>query len=286
MKVRVIFLMLSMAVILSCFLSLTACSPKAPKIEIGDGLFCWDKEVLDAPDELFDVMKEFELTTLYQHIPKSADRGDVRAFLKKCEEHGIDVYLLTGDPKWGLDPLGEDLLDEIDRVKAYNRGLEENECIRGIMADVEAYLTDEWDGDPGGVMDTWADAMSAARAEVQSRGLSIFACIPYYLDEKESADGLKRLLEDGCDGAAIMNYFRRNEAEHIRKEMELLDGKPVAVVYELQKAGDGISDMNTYHDLGIDAVRESAAALKLEFGDELKIAFHHYGALKELMDNE
>ena len=80
MKVRVIFLMLSMAVILSCFLSLTACSPKAPKIEIGDGLFCWDKEVLDAPDELFDVMKEFELTTLYQHIPKSADRGDVGHF--------------------------------------------------------------------------------------------------------------------------------------------------------------------------------------------------------------
>lgn len=286
MKNRVKFLFLTMTVALICFSSLAACASKTPRTEIGDGLFCWDKEVIDSPDRLFDVMKNLELTTLYQHIPKSAERRSVRAFLKKCAERGIDVYLLTGDPKWGLDPLGEDLLDEIDRVKAYNRGLEENECIRGIMADVETYLTDEWDVDPGGVMQTWADAMTAAHIEAQSRGLSIFACIPYYLDKEESADGLKRLLKDGCDGAAIMNYFRRSEAEHIREEMQLLDGKPVAVVYELQKAGGGISDMNTYHDLGIGAVRESAEALKREFGDDLRIAFHHYGALKELMNNE
>lgn len=258
----------------------------------GNGLFSWSDEVPQGErrDGIFQDMAACELTILYQSFPGDAEPESVREFLRAAAEREIGVYLLTGAPEWGLDPEGADMAAEVERCGRYNRGLPAGTRLRGVMMDVEPYLTEEWDQDPAGVMDAYVSGMTTARAAAQKDGLQYFACIPWFYDTKGLEEGLGELISSGCDGLAVMNYQKRDEAGQIEAEAAMAreSAVPLTVIYELQAPGThDLTEYNTYHKEGLEAVAESFRALEERFGERpLYYALHDGRALREVLERE
>lgn len=259
----------------------------------GAGLFSWDSSVMESNqrERMFDLMEQQKLTVLYQYISSDTQIELVQEFLTAASQRGVAVWLLTGEPAWGLDPEGARMVDAVKRASSYHAGLPEECRFVGILMDCEPYLTEEWDEEPDEVMESWVCAMEQGRRAANRKGLLFSACIPYYLDTKGYQSQLEELIQNGCDTLAIMNYYKENEAAHIQTELALARGedRPVTVIYELQKP-DGqhdLTDMNTYYHDGLGAVRKSWHAIIHELGTEgLSIALHEYKALQEVTDYE
>lgn len=271
-----------------CFLLPLLCgTAHAPN---NNGLFCWDGGAVEdeGRDELFDAMEDAGLTVLYQYFSDDHSKDCIRGFLRDAAERGIRVYYLAGEPEWGLDPEGEEMLAQVRRADKINKKLPEQARLRGVMMDTEPYLTDRWDGREEEVMGCFSAAMAAVRESAEEKGLECMLCIPFYYDDDVAREQLAELIGSGCHGLAIMNYSKKDEAEQIRTEMALADGKPVTVVYELQEPGShGLKEHNTYHNEGIEGVEKSFQALREIYGQEgFSYALHDYRALKELNEHE
>ncbi len=276
--------------ICAAFLLLWGCYQRGEGRHSGTrGLFSWSQDPLtgDGRELLFRIMKEMELDTLYQAFPFDMEASAVQDFLAAAAEENIHVWLLTGSPEWGLDPDGTAMSDEIRRAVRYKA---EGAGFQGVMMDCEPYLTELWEEDPAQVMTNWCFAMRAARETARQEGLILCACIPYYLDSMGFSAQLQTLIEEGCDGLAIMNYYKKKEAEHIDTEVRMAAGAgiPVTVIYELQPPGvHGLKEVNTYYLDGISAVKRSWAMLRFRFlGAPLSMALHEYNALREVVGNE
>ncbi len=256
------------------------------------GLFSWSSKQLteDGRRELFSLMEQKELDTVYQSFSSDTEFAVVYDFLEEAAQRGIAVWLLTGDPDWGIDETGHAMLEEVERVASWQKELPEKLRFRGILMDCEPYLTELWEESPEQVMDCWCGAMETARTAANQADLLFGVCIPYYLDTLGFPDHLKQVIEEGCDALAIMNYYKKKEAEHIETEMQLAAaaGVPVTVIYELQPPGEhGLKDVNTYYHDGFAAAEASWDALQTQFGSDLLcVAFHEYTALQEMMRNE
>lgn len=256
-------------------------------LELDDGLFSWGGAVL-APEnraELLDTLTRLDTGVLYQEFP--TDRPDAASFLKDMKTAGVQVWLLTGQAEWGLEPDGASLKAEIDRASALSA--QSGGGLAGLMVDVEPYLTDEWTEDEGRVLELYVSCMAAARQYAQEQGLALLSCIPYWYDNSHT-DMLAQLIQTGCDGVAVMNYYRDREAEHIGAEVSLAReaGKPVICIYEFQRPGiHGLTEKSTYYTDGLTAAWESWAAVQQEIGyKNLSFAYHWYEPVQELLGRE
>ncbi len=247
----------------------------------GQGLFSWKVSVME-PEErerLFTVMRELSLTELYQYIPSRADPETTADFLSAAAEARVTVYLLTGEPEWGLDPNGDKMTHEVRRAAKLG--------MAGVMMDVEIHQTPEWDRDANAALKTFVRAMINTRKFADEAGVELIACIPGNYDALGFTKRLMRLVRDGCHTVAVMNYNKRKEVVNIIKEVHYAQvfGKELINIYELQAAGKhGLMEHNTYHKEGLDAVRGSYEKLRRVFPDcELTFAIHNYDALLEVM---
>lgn len=275
-----------------------------PPFPHGAGLFSWSAETVNKTDgELFELMKQQELTVLYQNFSsKNSRQEQMSIFVESAMKEGITVYYLTGDPKWGLDPSGDKLCEAVEEAAAYNRRIERKFLERrkkdgekwetiprlaGIVLDVEPYTLKEWDKNPGKVMDSFVSGMKEAYALAQEFDLEVIVCIPWYYDKKGQVSGLEELIKNGCDSIAVMNYYRGAEIKNIITETELAQkhGKGIITIYELQKAdGRGVKEINTYYNSGLAALKKSyAGVLEAYPGQAISIAYHDYRALKEVL---
>lgn len=252
------------------------------------GLFCWQNTVMQ-PDQsgpLWDCMAQQNLTELYLAIPPQADAAQTAAFLQQARENGISVYLLVGDPSWGLDSQGTELCAAVSRVVQWKQALGEDAPV-GIMADVEPYLTDAWQEDPQAVMRSYLDGIRLAYNAAESAGVRLDLCIPCYYDTWGLETSLQELVET-CHGIAVMNYYRGSEAENLKTEWELANkaGKPLRTVYELQAPGNhDITEQNTYYGVGLDALRANwkYVTRTLSGNHLLGYALHDYAALQKML---
>ena len=261
-------------------------------IQLGNGLFSWQPNVLDSEEcqNLFSHMKEWGLNDLYQSVPAQAELSQVQSFLRKAAEQNITVYLLTGDPNWGLDESGSAMVEEIARVAKYNEGLEPEQQFRGLILDVEPYLTAEWQQNDTAVMASYVAAMKKAKNAATDASLTLIACIPYFYDTIGQEEGLTQLVQEGCDGIAVMNYYKEQELEHISTELALASDyrKPLVNIYELQPPGlHGLTEYNTYYQEGWNGVMQSWQSLQQQISyAQFSFAIHHYIALQEVMGFE
>lgn len=256
------------------------------------GLFSWKSDVLaaGAREALFDCMEKQELTELYQYISPETEADTVKEFLRAAAKRSIPVYLLAGEPEWGLDESGAAICVAVERTSAYNAGLEEASRLRGVLIDAEPYLIDEWEENSSSIMKSYVSAMTRAYAAAEAEQLELIACIPYFYDELGYQSELDSLVHGGCHTLAIMNYNKEKEAVNIENEAALAQTyqRPLITIYELQAPGiHDLKERNTYYHDGIDAVRESWKALrkKLEF-PQLSYALHEYQALQEVSNHE
>lgn len=128
-----------------------------------------------------------------------------------------------------------------------------------------------------------------AYQHIEKTNLKLILCIPYYFDDLGFSSCLEELVTDACDGLAIMNYYRNNEAKHISYEVSLCRkyDKQCINIYEFLEPGrHELKDINTYYHQGIEAAKNSFNSLQQEFGNELGLSFHDYETVRRLADNE
>ena len=158
---------------------------------------------------------------------------------------------------------------------------------RAVSGRGDGYLLEDWEADPVATMGKWQSAMDEAHDFAREKGILFGICIPYYLDTEEFPEGVERLINETCDAVFIMNYYKQNEAENIRTEVECARaaGIPVTVIYELQPPGiHGLVEENTYYHDGLEKVEESFLTIRRTLGaEDLYIALHEYGTLRELL---
>ncbi|MFR9069532.1 MAG: hypothetical protein ACLVIU_04140 [Paraclostridium sp.] len=282
---------IKIGLILLCTVSLYRCSFFNDKtLNYDKSIFSWDKlSVLEAKENLFDVMEKYEIKTVYQSFSSELPKNKISKFLESCSEYNYQVYYLCGDPEDVLDQDAEKMIENIDDAVAIKE-YDNNDVLKGILFDVEPYLLDEWEIQPDKIIQQFADNLQIAYKKAKENKLEMIVCIPYYYDTKGFSDSLDKLIKDGCDGIAIMNYYQKNEYEHIKEEVELAKkyNKTCINIYEFQPSGKyGLTDKNTYYEEGIEKAEENFKVLRNKLdSNNLVLSFHEYKAIKGLMENE
>lgn len=255
------------------------------------GLFNWDSEVFQETErqKLFETMEELGISILYQSFSKDLTGKQISTFLQQADDHGIEVYLLTGDPSWGEKQGREKMCQEIAYVKKMNETVIQGR-IQGILMDTEPYLSEKWEENPGKLMKSYVENMKESYRYAREAELTLIACIPYYYDSWGYEKELEDLIKNGCDEVAVMNYSKWEEAAQIQKEAELASqwGKRLTVIYELQVPGKhGLVENNTYYYQGMEGVQKSLSELVTSCPGKLsQYALHEYKAVREVLERE
>ena len=140
-------------------------------------LFCWDSDTLSGDDlgSLCTVLDRAGVSEVYHSIPEETLlSGGADEFLSAMGDRGTAVYLLDGDAEWAWESGGESLIYRLDLILEANAALPEEDRIRGLMADVEPYLLEDWDDEEGraDLLDRYAQGVETAYRCAQENGLS------------------------------------------------------------------------------------------------------------------
>lgn len=281
-------IMIISLVFLTAVIGIVAFVIRKKPIEIG--LFSWEKSAIIEKKAFFNDVESVGITEVYQEIAPSIQMEEIGEFLTEAQERNVDVYMLVGEAEWGLQEDAKELIDAIDRVRLMNSNFEEDMHIQGIVVDVEPYSLKEWKKDSAGVMQTFVKAMKTAYVYANESNIKMILCVPYHYDKKGFEKELEELTAHACDGVAVMNYYRDKEISNMETEAEYAAeyDKPIITIYEMKAAGThGLTEKNTYHELGFESVIGNFRKVCKAFrGQEVKMAYHDYEAVKEVMQNK
>ena len=284
MKKRMAFF--SLACVLFATMGLPGCSQRAARTD-AKGLFSWRALSEGHGDALLELAQSQNITEIYQDCSQNSE-AELADFLQNLDGAGIAAYWLTGDPSWGRDPEGGEMLRQIRRAAALRDAA--GGALQGIVFDVEPYLLPEWEDGADALMQSFVSAARCAHREASRQGMEMILCVPYFYDTKGFGEALEQLIASGCDRVAVMNYYRGKESEHIASEAALAQkhGRGLINIYELKAPGEhGLVEENTYHSEGLDALEENFGSLCADYPElEISLALHDAQALEEVLAGE
>lgn len=255
-------------------------------------IFSWEQEYMETEYEpqLELAMTSLGIETVYQEVSDGTDPKIVLSYLERRADKGQKVFYLAGASEWGLEEDAASMLAEVEKVKKWNRDAVKGRGFAGIVWDVEPYLLREWRKAPQEAMEQFVKNCEAAYQAAHKNRLAVILCIPNFYDLPEYNQALERLMKNGCDGIAVMNYLKADEAGQIAGEVELAQkyGKAVINITELQKPGyHELTEENTYYYDGLLAVEESWERLREAFDyDGLGFSWHYLKPILKLMGEE
>lgn len=221
-------------------------------------LFSWSIE--NKTEKLIDkYQKPLNINRVFQYIyPNEFNDGTLTTYIRKMNKHNVSVYAMGGGYYWGTTDYGyEELTKFVDQVAEFN-SIQDNEMgIEGIVFDVEPAQDENWKDNENELMKHFVDNLIKAHEYASNKGLVVVVCITYWYDEKHLAE-LRRLIKDGCDEVAVMNYYRGKEIDHIKTEVAIAReyNKPIMTIFEFDKPDNmEIIDKNTYYHEGLDAAQ-------------------------------
>lgn len=275
------------SVILStCFLlKLTSSSPK-----YDISVFSWHNEQLQRPHETFELLERHAVDAVFQYLSLDHSVAEATHFIEKAADFKKDIYFLTGEPEWALDPTATELIEWIKQIGHYQDNQTSRESLKGIVLDVEPFLLAEYKQDPQAVMTTYVASMQAAYKAAKVYQLEVIVCVPYYFDTLGFTEELESITRDASDKLAVMNYYRGKEMEHLQTENEISHryNKTIINIYELQPPGQhDLTDQNTYYNYGIHAAYDNFQQLKRFFSHQrIELAFHEFEYFKKLSEKQ
>ena len=198
-------------------------------------------------------------------IPET-EETQVLDYLKRRKEKGQRVYCLAGASDWGVEEDGASMLEAVRITAEWNKKRAERKV--GLPALFSMWSRIFWKNGMtirravwNSMQPTGIQAYQSAREEK----LAVIICIPNFYDRIGLSELLEKIIEEGCDGIAVMNYNKKNEAGQIEEELRLAEkyGKGILNITEMQMQGyHGPTEENTYYDDGFGAVADSWEKLK------------------------
>lgn len=262
---------------------------KLNSISYGKSIFSWEEEpyLRKTRNDFYKVLDSLEITSVYQFFSEeNLYSEDAYSFLFDMDKKNIDIYYLMGNPSWGIEETPKSMFNEIDKVERFNEKLKNNTGFKGIIIDVEPYLTEQWDIDKNWVMDTFVQGIIKSNLYAKSKGLRVIVCIPSWFD-KSHYEQLEKLISKGCDEIAIMNYSREGEFKNIKNEIYLAEKyeKDISCIFEFQKPGKhGLTENETYYNLGLEKAKENFEKILNGYKyKRLNFSYHYYKPIKELL---
>ncbi len=271
----------------------TSLIPEDTEIPVYEkGLFSWMDQATDKNNrkELYSAIDTLGITDLYQVFSdRTIKSKDMPSFLADMKVKKVNLYYLMGQPEWGLDKNATEAIKAIKTVANYNDKYKDSGRFRGIVLDVEPYLTKDWDKDPSAVMETFCTSLKTAYRAAAQRDLRVIVCIPYWLDDKYS-EQLKYIISRASDEVAVMNYNLSNEIPNMQKEIELAKefNKRINCIFEFGYPGTNeLTDNQTYYNKGIEPAVKNFETLYRNYKyQKLKFSFHHYRVINELLNQK
>lgn len=253
-------------------------------------VFNWDKlENEQVSQSMISFFHELQINALFQGYYQPANLTKRDSMLETLNEANIDLYYVIGDPDYAYTDNCSKLMGEIQNIISEIENCNNGEVVKGIILDIEPYLLDEWEDKKNMIMDQYLKNLRIVYQSIETADLKLILCIPYYFDDMGLSSYLEELVADACDGLAIMNYYRNNEAKRISYEVSLCRkyDKQCINIYEFLEPGrHELEDINTYYHQGIEAAKDSFNSLQQEFGNELGLSFHDYKTVRRLLANE
>lgn len=258
------------------------------------GLYCWN-----ATDNLTDVVRKAAVGEVYYAVPGLTNTPTVidiiscGSVIEECQNAGVDVWLLAGDPLWGTDSLGSEIKRTVEAVVEYNRRA--SVPLAGIHLAVNPYVLSRWASNPEAAAYTWYKALKAGKEFACKRGVRMMVCIPRWIDTLGSGteghngingmDLLEKIIRDCCDEVAVMCYYCGAEVKDLVEEVKLADayGRRLVCVSDLSEPKGDISDNNTYRKAGLKVLLNSWSTVA-EAYPNIGFAYHHAAALGSMLD--
>lgn len=276
-------------------LMLTGCSwrnKKASDLVCGTSIFSWEDDYI-RPEREADVEKVMErlgCRAVYQQISADTEESLVLDYLKRRKDKEQLVYYLAGAPEWGVEEDAASMLEVVETAAAWNRKIGADGGFTGIVLDVEPYLLEEWDDNKDGCMEQYVANCILTYGKAKEENLAVIVCIPNFYDRTGLDGQLENLIRDGCDGIAVMNYNKRDEAGQISAELELAReyGKGILHITEMQQPGyHNLTENNTYYEDGFEAVLGSWDKLKEQYSyKRLGFSWHYMRPCLQIMEEE
>ncbi|MEG0228601.1 MAG: hypothetical protein RR446_07680 [Lachnospiraceae bacterium] len=220
------------------------------------GMFEWREETIENPKSVQMLIQDLNITKWYQEFPEDWDEKAVSEFSGHLHEQEVEVYALFGAVEWGYESDGATLISHLKQVVEYNQTAQKDAKIKGVMIDVEPYISRKWKKNKEENMKTYVEGMRRAYQFVEGQNLQFAICIPRHYDDQGLSKELERLIAEACDEVAVMNYDCGNEVEEIRTEADLAQkyGKELHCILEFQEVGKhGLVEEKTYYNKGVEA---------------------------------
>lgn len=251
-------------------------------------MFNWHSNLTQIEkDELFFLVNKLQINTLYQGYDRDTSNNEMDDFLYTAIQRKVNIYYTMGQPDYIMN---DDIFNELNSLISKLKKCEYKKAVKGIVLDVEPYLLEGWDENKVEMMEQYVQLMKEVYQLTRKNNFELIICIPYYFDSLGFPDSLETIVKDACDGLAIMNYYRKNEAEHIEYETSLCEKyeKQIINIYEFKKPGEhSLERINTYYELGIETAEENFKDLQNKLDNfDINLAFHDYDALKEIDKDE
>lgn len=254
-------------------------------------VFSWFEEQLKNPNHTFDVLEKNGANTIFQYMSFDSSSQNIDHFVATAAKYDKDVFFLTGEPEWALDPEAKELIQIIKQI-ADSRPVGESttsqieQIVKGVVIDVEPYLLPEFKENPEHVMTSYVKSMLVAYQTAKAHDLEVIVCVPYFFDTMGFTHELEFLIREASDKLAVMNYYRDEEIENLKVESQISRkyNKEIITIYELQPPGShDLTDQNTYYHLGLKAVNENFKQLSQAFSPQtINLSFHEFRYFEKL----
>lgn len=255
-----------------------------------NGMFEWDEDRIFQPEQVELLIDTLSVTDWYQEIALPVEQEGLEAFIECMAGKGIAVYALVGEKEWGYEEDGASLISYMEEIRAYNEIAGPDQSFQGIMADIEPYVMKKWKDDTENYMEAYVNGMIQAYQHAREWGLEVIVCIPRHYDDQGLSKQLERLIAEGCDQVAVMNYECGNEVDKIRTEAGLAQkyNKRLHCILEFQEVGKhGLVEEKTYRNKGIAAAWKAWEQVEQAYPDMTITRDYHYSRpLMKMLEEE
>ena len=250
-------------------------------------VFSWHFELTNQAlfGELVQPLIDLKVDRVYQNVSAGIMKEPATEMMvRRLIDSGIEVVPLMGDKSWINDGLKE-FHNVVDAIAEYNANMAEGYQIKRIALDVEVHTLPEWKEKSMQLFEEYSSIMKAAREYANSHELEVVQIIPTTYDEVVGAQ-FKGFLKDCCDEISVMNYVRSNAYSAIADEVNLCRELkiPIETIFETMPVSEEykVTEEMTYFDLGMECLLNDREKMRLIFGTDLGVAYHHYTSLYKL----
>ena len=186
--------------------------PSQPRSTVpGRALWAWRPQWwINEPQRLLAELQTARADTVYVTVPVNDDspqisqRAALQNFIAEATRRGIGVWAVDGDPHAILPRVRGEFVRRARAYAEYNRGVAENQRLRGVQYDIEPYLVPGYQLATASWLGAYLETIALLKAELN---MPLELAVPFWwANESYAGAPFIERLAAYADSLAVMNY--------------------------------------------------------------------------------